>query len=112
MADIPLAKAVFLYKAGFDGEEPKFTVRPLGHDDYYSRDYTYSVGACFRRWQETAEGGNNGELLARMFIDIWHAAAFYEVPIQMIHEAMLVVPEYRNMLADDCLPREWQFERK
>ena len=107
--DIPLAEAIFLYNAGWKGEEPAFAVRRLGHP-YYDR-YRFSVGACFSEWQQMARDSPPINLLAKAMIDIWHAAAFYAVPIDMIHEAMLVVPEYRGMLADDCLPKAYQHER-
>lgn len=107
--DIPLAEALLLYNAGFRDETPAFVVRPLGHDDYYR--YDFQIGACFREWKEIAASGDKDKLLARMFIDIWHIVAFYKVPVELVHEGMLVVPEYRDMLADDCLPKQFQYER-
>lgn len=106
--DIPLANALLLWNAGWKGEQPAFAVRPLGHRDYDR--YDFQVGACFREWQEKARTDPTGLKLQAM-IDIWHITAFYSVPAKMVHEAMLVVPEYRDMLADDCLPREFQHER-
>lgn len=38
-------------------------------------------------------------------VELWHIATFYKVPVEMIHKEMLVVPEYRNILADDCVPK-------
>lgn len=108
MEDVPLANALLLWNSGWDGETPAFVVRPLGHDDYYR--YQSQVGACFTAWREMAEQPHP-VLLAKAMVELWHIAAFYKVPIEMIHEAMLVVPEYRNMLADDCLPNQFRLER-
>lgn len=107
--DIPLAEALFLYNDGWKGEQPAFVVRRHGHRDYDR--FRFSVGACFADWQEIARNKPPVNLLAKAMAEIWHAAAFYDVPVQMIHEEMLVVPEYRNMLADDCLPAQYQHER-
>lgn len=107
--DIPLANAVFLYNAGWKGQTPAFAVLPRGHRS--AERYSYSVGAVFAEWNEIAQTKPPINLLAKALIDIWHAAAFYDVPVGLIHDAMLVVPEYRNMLAEDCLPEEYQHER-
>lgn len=109
MADIPLANALLLWNSPIAGDKsPAFAVRPHGHDDYYV--YDYQNGACFARWQELAQQ-DHPALLAKALVELWHIAAFYKVPIEMINEAMLVVPEYRAMLADDCLPKEFRHER-
>lgn len=106
MTDIALSEAVLLYNSGLGGEAPAFVVRPIGHHDYDR--YQYKVGACFRAWQEEDD---LARLKLRLWIDVWHATAFYGVPVEMVHEALLVIPEYRDMLADDCLPREFRHER-
>lgn len=107
MQDIPLANANLLWNSGFDGEEPAFVVRPLGHRDYDR--YDYQVGACTDKWQRLAVEPEKLLLLA--MVEAWHIAAFYKVPIEMVHEGMLVIPEYRATLAQDCLPTKYQHER-
>jgi hypothetical protein len=109
LKNIPLGQAVMLYDSPSTGKPPRFTVLPLGHEDY--DEYTFKVGACFSNWQHWASIGDKLNLLAQMYIDMWHATAFYGVPVDMVHEAMLAVPEYRNTLADDCLPKEYHHER-
>ncbi len=47
----------------------------------------------------------------QLMVEAWHIAAFYKVPAEMIAEGLLVIPEYRIMLADDCLPKQYQVER-
>lgn len=106
--DIPLAQALLLWNSNFNGDAPAFAVRSLGHPDYDR--YRFKVGACFRDWQEMAEKDPTGLRLKAM-VELWHIAAFYGVPVESIHEEMLVVPEYRDMLADDCLPKSFLHER-
>jgi hypothetical protein len=109
MSDIPLAKALLLWNSALNGGTPAFAVRPLGHPDYDR--YQFSNGACFTAWRETAAKPEPA-LLARALVELWHVAAFYGVPVEMIHKEMLAVPEYRDMLADDCLPKQFQHERE
>lgn len=108
MTDIPLANAMLLYDSPVRNREPAFVVRPLGHDDY--RHYHFKIGACFSDWKEIAAEDSN-KLLAEAMIELWHISTFFGVPNQMIHEAMLVVPEYRNTLAYEFLPDKWRAER-
>lgn len=106
MTDIPLADAVLLWNSGFDGAQPAFIVRPLGHDDHYA--YDSQVGACFANWQAMDDQRRRLQLM----VDAWHIVAFYEVPVEMVKSGLLVIPEYRDMLANDCLPKQFQHERE
>lgn len=106
MTDIPLAEAVLLWNSGFNRATPAFVVRPLGHDDYYK--YGSQVGACFADTRKLDARGQKLQLM----VDAWHIVAFYEVPIEMVRDGLLVIPEYRDMLADDCLPKQFRHERK
>lgn len=98
MTDIPIAKAVILFDAAFNEGTPAFAIRHLGHDDY--RRYQYRLGACFSQWRES----NTQDQKMQLMIDIWHATAFYGVPPEMMTDELLRIPEYRDMLAQDCLP--------
>lgn len=106
MTDIPLNQAVLLWNSGLNGGTPAFVVRPLGHDDYHR--YGSSVGACFA---DTRKLDGRGQKL-QLMIDAWHIVAFYDVPVKMVREGLLVIPEYRDMLADDCLPKQFRHERE
>ena len=106
MTDVPLSKALLLYNSNFDRQKPAFAVRPLGHPDYYR--YQFQVGACFADWPKDNPLG----LKLRLLTDVWNAVAFYGVPVAMAHEALLVIPEYRKMLEDDCLPEHFRHERE
>jgi hypothetical protein len=44
-------------------------------------------------------------------IEAWHIVAFHGVPVAMVRDALMVIPEYRDMLAHDCLPQEFRHER-
>lgn len=104
-ADVPIAVAMLLWNEGTKGSTPACVVRPLGHDDYYQ--YDTMVGACFSDFRELDTRGQQLQLL----IEAWHAVTFHAVPSKMVHQALLVVPEYRSMLANDCLPRQFAAER-
>lgn len=103
--DVPLSNALLLWNSGINGGTPAFVVRPLGHDDYY--EYDYSGGACHASWRKSTPTA----MAARLMIDVWHITAFYGVPAELMKAELLRIPEYREMLADDCLPREFQHER-
>lgn len=107
-ADIPLAEAMLCWNHGFQGATPSCIV--VRHPDYNdaSADYQSSVGACFADWRTKDAKGQKLQLM----IEAWHIAAFYAVPIAQVHQALLVIPEYRSMLADDCLPRQFASERQ
>lgn len=106
MADVPISRALLLWNSGMNDGQPAFVVRPLGHPDYDV--YRYQVGACFASWRKLDDRGQRLQLM----IDAWHIVAFYDVPIEMVREGLLVIPEYRDMLASDCLPRQFQHERE
>ncbi|MFC0304410.1 hypothetical protein ACFSTI_29375 [Rhizorhabdus histidinilytica] len=48
----------------------------------------------------------------QLMIEAWHVTAFHDIPSEKVHEALLVIPEYRSMLADDCLPDQYRHERE
>lgn len=106
--EVALADALLLWNPGLNGNSPAFAVRPIGHPDY--DQFSYKVGACFTSWRKMAKE-NPGALKLKAMIHIWHVVDFYGVPAQMVHEAMLCIPEYRDMLADDCLPVQFRHER-
>jgi len=106
MDDIPISQALLLWNSGLGGDTPAFVVRPLGHDDYH--EYGYQAGACMRSWQNASADLQREMLL----VQIWHIAAFYAVPPTMMAQELLRIPEYRGVLADDCLPSAYRGERQ
>lgn len=98
--DTSLADAVLLWNAGWNGQAPAFAVRALGHRDYDL--YDFQNGACLQSWREMAKRDPQ-RLALKFIVELWHIAAFYEVPIDRMKPELLRIPEYRRMLADDCL---------
>lgn len=109
MDDVRLCDALLLWNTGPSLGFPAFAVRPLGHPD--AEQFQNRNGACMREWQEFAALPEPA-LLAKAMVELWHIVAFCEVPIDLVHAEMLKVPEYRNMLADECLPQEFEHERR
>ena len=107
MSDIPLGEAMLCWNPGFGGAEPSFRVFHHPDRSGNTKAYQMSVGACFANWRELDDDARKLQLM----IDAWHIAAFYEVPIGLVRDGLLVIPEYRSMLADDCLPQEFRHER-
>ena len=107
MSDVKIQNAVLLWDSGFGDETPRFAVRPLGHRDYDR--FQHSVGACFADWQRTE---NVERLKLQLMVEVWHAIAFYGVPVDLVKPELLRIPEYRDMLADDVLPAEFRGERQ
>ncbi len=106
--DIPLATAMLCWTSGFHGATPACQV-VLWPDEVGASDaFQSSVGACFSDFRNKDARGQKLQLM----IDAWHVTAFYDVPIAVVQQALLVIPEYRSMLADDCLPRQFARERQ
>jgi hypothetical protein len=101
-SDIPLSEAMLVWTHGE-------RVGVVPHPDYKDRSahFRSSVGACFSEWRGMDERGR----LLQFMIDLWHVTAFYDIPSAAVHQAALCVPEYRDTLARDCLPAEYQHER-
>ncbi len=106
--NIPLANAMLCWNNGFHGATPSVAVVRWPDETGASDPYQSSVGACFGDFRNKDGRGQKLQLM----IDAWHVSAFYDVPIEMVHQALLVIPEYRSMLADDCLPPQFRFERE
>jgi len=110
MNDISIKHALLLWNRPMPGKASEFAVRPIGHDDYDRFDF--KVGACFREWKELAKADDIIGLKLQLMIEVWHAVTFHGVAVGNVHKALLCIPEYRDMLADDCLPREFRGERE
>ena len=100
---IPLSEAMLCWSTGGPA-------RIVQHPDErgMSDVYEKTAGACWSYWR----GLSPDRMQLQLLIDAWHAAAFYGVPVGELHDALLVIPEYRSMLADDCLPRAFAHERE
>lgn len=101
--DVPLIHTMLVWTKG-----GRVGVVPHPDRKRLSAAFQSSVGACFvQDWPRLDDRGRRLQLL----IDAWHTSAFYDIPSQAVHEAMLCIPEYRNMLAVDCLPAQYRHER-
>lgn len=107
MSDIPLNDAMLCWNSGINGGSPAFKV--IQHPDRTGQSDAYesSVGACFTNWRELGRT----EQKLKLLVEAWHIVAFYGVPMTMVQEGLLVIPEYRDLIASDCLPRRFQHER-
>lgn len=105
MRDIPISEANILWNSGLNGGTPSFAIRPQGDRDY--DDYSFSLGACLKSWRESS----TEEQKAKLMIELWHITCYHGVPAEMMKDELLQIPEYRDMLADDCLPARFQHER-
>ncbi len=101
--DIPINDAMLCWTRGEGVEVILHPDRARKSDRYRS-----SVGACFSDWRKR---DLNGQKLMLM-IEAWHVSAFYDIPSTKVHEALLAIPEYRDMLAYDCLPDRYRDERE
>lgn len=104
--DIPLKHAMLCWTPGGG-------VKVVRHPDYdgHSNAYQCSVGACFHYWDTLDRQGQ----LLQLMIDAWHVVAFNGVPAAFVDEALRVIPEYLDMLADDVRGQErgkWGIPRR
>lgn len=111
--DIPLKDAMLCFNSVHTREHNEKWAKIIRHParynghDWEDEPYSITVGACFSYWGKRDDIGRKIQLL----IEAWHAAVFHGVPVKELHEAMLIVPEYRSMLAEDCLPKQFRPER-
>lgn len=101
--DIPIENAMLVWTRG-----ENVGVVPHPDTNGLSDPFRSSVGACFADWRKLDQRGQQRQLL----IEAWQIATFYQIPPQAVHQAMLSIPEYRTMLAQDCLPKEFWHERE
>jgi len=104
MTNIPLYDAMLCW----DHETGRALI--VHHPDRrgLSDDYGGTSGACFTKWRKQTDQWRR----LQMLVDAWHAVAFYAIPAMAMHEALMVVPEYRHMLASDCVPQWVRDERE
>ena len=84
MDEVSIGNALLLWDSPLLGKEPRFAVRPLGHRDYDR--YTFKVGACFADWQRDTDLKS---LKLRLMVEVWHIAAFYDLPIELMKPELL-----------------------
>ena len=92
---IPLKTAMITWRPAYQGEPDCEVVNhPLTH---YYKWLPFSHGACYSDWRKMT--ATNRKLM--LMIEAWHITCRDGVPLETIHNAMMVIPEYRDMLSED-----------
>lgn len=91
-SDIPIGEAMLVWT-----NAQKVGVVRWPDTSRRSRDFVCSVGACFLGWRRSSTEQQKLQLL----IEAWHIALRDLIPAEALHTAMLCIPEYRDILADD-----------
>lgn len=95
--DIALRDAMFLWNSPADSKEARIVVvdsRTYNNEfDFFSMCH----GACWQYWRDLSPE----KLLSEMFAELWTLACREGVSVEKIHEAFVVIPEYRESLASD-----------
>ncbi len=96
--DIPLKHAMIAWNCARSGD-PRIAVIPHPDMDSWT-DYlklTCTTGACWTVWEKWTKA----QRLQKLFIEIWHIHCRDGVAPEAIHEALLVIPEYRETLSGE-----------
>lgn len=106
MTDIRLADAQVIW--GYEGKRsdaPPVKVVDVrnGEDD---RDYLASWGACNGDFNQADEAGQ----LLMLFQQYHWMALGYDILPRHLHEAFLVIPEYRDAIPLELLPAKYRQE--
>lgn len=91
MEDVKIEKAMLLYNCG--GEAVVIDHPGRGR----RRDLKRSVGACFSEWSKMSKA----QRLQQLYFCAWSAVVRDGVDPQVMHKALLVIPEYRQSIAID-----------
>lgn len=98
--DVPLKRAMLLWNPKSDEptEDGRMEVVEHPEKDSRTRTLTRSIGACCAEWAQL----NTMERLVKLYIETWHIACRDGVEPKTIHEALMVIPEYRDTLSGDA----------
>ncbi len=92
MSEIPLEDAMILWNSAPPKGDGRIKV--VWHMREDDSGFSKSSGACFASWMEGTREDREHYLLHT----IWDIAVNFGIPVTRIHEAMLVIPEYRDMI--------------
>lgn len=93
--DVPLAEATILWDSLEEGVSPP--VKVLGSQDADDRRYSASRGACDGDWTI----GSDVFRLLRLFALVQHMTLVEKIDPRAVHDALIVIPEYRRLLPPD-----------
>lgn len=90
--DIPLEHALILWNPGYSGKIA--VVRHMLQD---APELARSTGACWASWQE----GDGNYRRYKLLLELWHIVVRDGLNPGIVHNAMQVIPEYREMFDGD-----------
>lgn len=100
-ADVPLEKAMLVWINRQPGAGAMVVAHP-DRDDA-GGDFIRSAGACTSDWRDMTEGERLGNLLAWA----WQAVVRDKVDLIAMHNALVVIPEFRAAMTPDMLPEHY-----
>lgn len=101
--EIPIEKAMILWNPKSEGGGIQVIRHPEKNNA--TRYLRSSAGACYAYWQHmTTE-----QRKLQMLIEVWHIAVRDGLDPREIHETLMVVPEYREMLSGDMPGEEEEY---
>jgi hypothetical protein len=69
------------------------------HPDYRYIGLRYSTGACYSWWKDKKTTNKTRKL--NLMIELWHIVCRDGVPISKVHDALMEISEYQDMLSGD-----------
>ena len=92
--EIPIEKAMILWNTKSEGGQIKVVDHPgRGRD----RQLLSSGGACYAYWREMTTEQRKAQLM----VEAWHIVVRDGLDPMDVHRALMVVPEYRDMMSGD-----------
>jgi hypothetical protein len=98
---IPLKHAMLTWNSAYSGEPD---CKVVTHPERRNLDGTWeglslTTGACDCWWKDGKTTTEQRKF--KLMIEVWHLVARDGVPIAKVHEALMEIPEYREMLSGD-----------
>jgi hypothetical protein len=99
--DIPLAKAMLTWNSVHHlGPTHPLGVAVVPHPEPYAcRKWNLQCSsmAAYAYWKDLP----TDQQLLRLYIEVWHIVCRDLVPAELVHDALLVIPEYRETLSGE-----------
>lgn len=99
-ADIPLKSAMIAWNpAGLPADQYPGLVIVVPWPDQSDRTKSFccTIGACLTDWQETSPINR----MRMLFVEVWHIVCRDGIDLALMHRALMVIPEYRDMLSQE-----------
>jgi transcriptional regulator with XRE-family HTH domain len=95
--DIPLEEAQIIWADAEDNIVPPVAVRSIDRQHRGDERYANSNGACCAGWKEA---GGLGRLI-RLFALVQDMTLSAKLDPRAVHDALIVIPEYRSIMPSD-----------